>query len=137
MSEEETEIEEQGRVEQSVEEVEERVDDILESLDTNIDRLLAEALDTRARAAVYVGLRKKGEADEEAIAEQTGLYPGKVENTLESLADDGIVEETPTGWRAISPTDLVRKVPDQIGGFIDDLLQRESDEDVAADIDVD
>ncbi len=125
----EPEIEEKsGRVEQATEEVEERVDDVLDSLNTNIDDLLAEVLETRSRAAVYVGLRKSGEADAEDVAEQTGLYPDKVENTIEELADEGIVEETSSGYKAISPTELARKVPERIGEAIEGLLQREDEE---------
>lgn len=126
---EEPEIDESsGRVEQATEEVEERVDEVLDSLNTNIDDLLAEVLETRSRAAVYVGLRKAGDASAEDVAEQTGLYPDKVENTLEELEDEGIVDETPSGYEAISPTELVRKVPERIGETIERLLQREDDE---------
>lgn len=132
MSEEPEIGEESGRVEQATEEVEERVDEVLDSLNTNIDDLLAEVLETRSRAAVYVGLRKAGEASPEEVAEQTGLYPGKVENTIEELEDEGIVEETPSGYEAISPTELVRKVPERIGEAIEGLLQRDDETELDA-----
>jgi len=107
------------------ERVEERTDEVLESVDDNVDRLLSEILDTRARVAAYVGLRKKGTATPEEVAEETGLYPDKVERVLEDLEEDEIAEKAVGDgdeYRAVSPTELVRRVPESVGGWLSDLI---------------
>ena len=105
--------------------VEERTENVLDSVDENVDRLLSEILDTRSRVAVYVGLRQKGTATPDEVAEETGLYPDKVERVLEDLEDEEVVErtsETDDEYKAISPTELVRRVPESVGGWLSDLI---------------
>lgn len=115
----------EGRIEDVQKDVEEQLDEGLDFVNDTVDELLAEILDTRARVTVYVGLEKLGEASAEEVAEETGLYPKTVEKTLEGLAEDEIVEQIgDDAWASISPTDLVRKVPDRIGGWLEDLLDR-------------
>jgi predicted transcriptional regulator len=127
---EEVQEEVEGRLDEVQEDVEEQLDESLEFLNDTVDDLLAEILDTRARMTVYVGLEKLGEATAEEVAEETGLYPKTVENTLQDLEDDDIVEQVgEDDWASISPTDLVRKLPDRIGGWLEDLIDRGADED--------
>ena len=116
------------RVEEQRERVEERAEEVLGSVDDNVDRLLSEILDTRARVAVYVGLREQGGGTPDEVAEVTGLYPDKVESVLDELEDDEIVESTGDEYEAISPTELVRRVPDRVGEWLDDLLPRGGDD---------
>ncbi|MFP4188646.1 MAG: helix-turn-helix domain-containing protein [Halobacteriales archaeon] len=123
------------RVEEQRERVEERAEEVLESVDDNVDRLLSEILDTRARVAVYVGLREKGGASVDEVSEVTGLYPDKVEGVLDDLKDDGIVEVESGEYKAISPTELVRRVPERVGEWLEDVLPRSGD-DETTDIDV-
>lgn len=123
------------RVEEQRERVEDRAEEVLESVDDNVDRLLSEILDTRARVAVYVGLREQGGGSVDEIAEVTGLYPDKVEGVLDDLKDDGIVEVESGEYTAISPTELVRRVPDRVGEWLEDVLPRGGDSETT-DIDV-
>lgn len=116
------------RVEEQRERVEERAEEVLESVDDNVDRLLSEILDTRARVAVYVGLREEGGGTPDEVAEVTGLYPDKVEGVLSDLEDDEIVESDGDEYEAISPTELVRRVPDRVGEWLDDVLSRGGDD---------
>ena len=107
------------------ERIEEQTDEVLESVDDNVDRLLSEILDTRSRVAVYVGLRKKEIATPEEVAEETGLYPDKVERVLEDLEEDEIAERVGVEgdeYEAVSPTELVRRVPESVGGWLSDLI---------------
>lgn len=143
MTDEETESDESGgridEVEETVEEqrerVEERAEEALGTVDENIDRLLSEVLDTRGRVAVYVSLRNNGGGTAEDVAEASGLYPDKVESVLEDLEGDDIVEEDEDGvYTAISPTELVRRVPEDIGEWLESALQRSSDDDEPEDI---
>lgn len=124
------------RVEEQRERVEERAEEVLESVDDNVDRLLSEILDTRARVAVYVGLREQGGGTVDEIAEVTGLYPDKVEDVLDDLSDDDIVEVESGEYTAISPTELVRRVPDRVGEWLEDVLPRGGDDDDTTDITV-
>ncbi len=125
------------RVEEVEERVEERAEEVLESVDDNVDRLLSEILDTRARVAVYVGLREADGATPDAVAEETGLYPDKVERVIDDLQDDDIVEDAGEGvYEAVSPTELVRQVPDRVGEWLDDVLSRGDDEEETTDITV-
>ena len=123
------------RVEEQREKVEERAEELLDSVDDNVDRLLSEILDTRARVAVYVGLREEGGGSVEEVSEATGLNPDKVEAVLDDLRDDGIVEVESGEYKAISPTELVRRVPDRVGEWLEDVLPRGND-DETTDIDV-
>jgi predicted transcriptional regulator len=121
---EETVEEAEDRAEEIEERVEGRTEEFLDSVDDNVDRLLSEILDTRSRVAVYVGLRKKEEATPEKVAEETGLYPDKVERVIEDLEEEDIVEKTADGetYKAVSPTELVRRVPESVGGWLSDLI---------------
>jgi len=122
-------------VEEQRERVEERAEEALDTVDENIDRLLSEVLDTRGRVAVYVSLRNNDGGTAEDIAEASGLYPDKVESVLEDLGEDDIVEEHEEGvYTAISPTELVRRVPEDIGEWLEGALQRSSDDEDPEDI---
>jgi len=120
----------EDRAEDIEERVEERTEDVLDSVDENVDRLLSEILDTRSRVAVYVGLRKNNKATPEEVAEETGLYPDKVKRVIEDLEDEEIVEKDvgANEYKAVSPTELVRRVPESVGGWLSDLI-RSGDED--------
>jgi len=126
----------EDRVEEVEERVEERAEEVLDSVDDNVDRLLSEILDTRARVAVYVGLREADGATADDVAEHTGLYPDKVEGVIGDLQDDGIVEEDGKEYAAVSPTELVRQVPDRVGEWLDDILSRGGDDEETTDITV-
>jgi len=133
----------EDRAEEIEESVEERAEGVLDSVDENVDRLLSEILDTRSRVAVYVGLRQKGTATPDEVAEETGLYPDKVERVLEDLEDEEVVErtsETKNEYKAISPTELVRRVPESVGGWLSDLIgsgdEEEEEIDKTTEIDV-
>lgn len=120
------------RADEIGERVEERTEDVLDSVDENVDRLLSEILDTRSRVAVYVGLRKKERATPDEVAEETGLYPDKVERVLEELEDEEVVEKVAADsdeYKAISPTELVRRVPESVGNWLSDLIRSGDDED--------
>ncbi len=113
------------------ERIEEQTDEVLDSVDENVDRLLSDILDTRSRVAVYVGLRKKETATPEEVAEETGLYPDKVERVIEDLEDDEIAERAGIEgeeYEAVSPTELVRRVPESVGGWLSDLITPGSEE---------
>jgi len=123
-------VEAEGVESEGVEErVEERAEEVLDSVDDNVDRLLSEILDTRARVAVYVGLREKDGAEPDEVSEVTGLYPDKVDAVLDELEDDDIVEQDGDEYGAISPTELVRRVPDRVGEWLDDTLRSSGDDD--------
>lgn len=138
---EETVEEQREKVEDTVEEqrerVEETVEDGLDAVNDGVVDVVSAVLDTRARADVYVALRKLGEADAEEIAEETGLYPKKVEEVLDSLEDDEIVETRYIGedkvYEAVSPTNLVADLPgrivDRIRGIVESDDEVENDED--------
>lgn len=127
---EETVEEAEDRAEDIEERVEERTENFLDSVDDNVDRLLSEILDTRSRVAVYVGLRKNEKATPEEVAEETGLYPDKVERVIEDLEDEEIVERAPGAneYKAVSPTELVRRVPESVGGWVSDLIRSGDEE---------
>jgi|GEM_PF-1593614 DNA-binding transcriptional ArsR family regulator len=128
---EETVEEQRERVEETVEDVEETVeetvDEGLETVDDAVVDVVSAVLDTSARADVYVALRKLGEADADEVAEETGLYPDKVDAVLGELEDDGVVETETVGedtvYTAVSPTELVVDVPsrvvDRVRGFVE------------------
>jgi vacuolar-type H+-ATPase subunit H len=120
---EETAEEAEEQAEEIGERVEESAESFLDSVDDNVDRLLSEILDTRSRVAVYVGLRQKEEATPDEVAEETGLYPDKVERVLEELEDEDVVETAGGGrYAAVSPTELVRRVPESVGGWLSDII---------------
>jgi DNA-binding transcriptional ArsR family regulator len=119
---EDTVEEQREKVEDTVEEqrerVEETVEDGLDAVNDGVVDVVSAVLDTRARADVYVALRKLGEADVDEVAEETGLYPKKVEEVLEGLVDDEVVETSYIGeeevYEAVSPTDLVADLPGRL-----------------------
>jgi len=104
--------------------VEERMGDALESVDKSLDSLLYEILETRSRVAVYVGLRKKDGADLKGVVEETGLAPDKVEKVVKELEDEDVIDSVDDEYHAISPTALVRRVPDRVGSWIDSTIRR-------------
>ncbi|MFP4174197.1 MAG: helix-turn-helix domain-containing protein [Halobacteriales archaeon] len=128
---EETVEEQREKVEEAVEDVEETVeetvDEGLEAVDDAVVDVVSAVLDTSARAEVYVALRKLGEADADEVAEETGLYPDKVDAVLDDLEEDGVVETETVGedvvYTAVSPTELVVNVPgrvvDSVRGFVE------------------
>ena len=126
---EETEEEEESRIEETVEEVEDTVEDQRERVEETVEDgldvvndgvvdVVSAVLDTSARADVYVALRKLGEADAEEVAEETGLYPKKVEEALDDLEEDEVVETEVVGegvvYTAVSPTEVVSKIPGRV-----------------------
>ncbi|MFB6283284.1 MAG: hypothetical protein ABEK59_05020 [Halobacteria archaeon] len=111
-----------GRVDEAREDVEERLDGAVDSVNSNIDTVLSEVLETRARVSVYVGLRKIDDATVDELAKETGLYPEKIEKTLAGLKNDDIVDEKGDKFSAISPTQLVRKVPNKVGDYIENVI---------------
>lgn len=115
------------RVEEATEDarenLEDAVEDALETVDDNVVDVGSQVLDTTARADVYVALRSIDGGDAEAVAEQTGLYPDKVEEVLEALEDDGVVEESAGEYTAVAPTELVRVVSDRITETVNDLVE--------------
>jgi len=132
---EETIEEQRETVEEAVEdvseEVESRLDEGLEAVDGAVVEVLSAVLDTGARADVYVGLRKLGEADGDEVAEETGLYPDKVAAVLDDLEEDGVVETDTVGddtvYTAVSPTELVVDTPSRLADRVRGLVESEDD----------
>lgn len=139
---EELEEEAESRIEETVEEVEDTVEDqrerVEETLEDGLDAVndgvvdvVSAVLDTGARADVYVALRKLGEADVEEVAEETGLYPKKVEETLSGLEEDEIVELDVVGdevvYKAVSPTEVVFKIPGSIVNRVRGIVESNGD----------
>lgn len=131
-------IEEQReRVEEATEEaretIEERVEDGLDAVNENLIDVLSTALETGTRADVYVALRGLDEASADEIAEDTGLYPEKVEEALASLEEDEIVTSEEVGgetfYQAIAPTELVATLPRRLGDRISELFDVEPEDD--------
>ena len=125
-----------GEVEDTVEDqrerVEETVEEGLDAVNDGVVDVVAAALDTSARADVYVALRKLGEADAEEVAEETGLYPKKVEETLADLEDDEIVETELVGedvaYTAVAPTEVVFKIPGSIVNRVRGIVESNGEE---------
>lgn len=109
-------------VEDRAEDVGRRLDSLLDAVDDSVSRLLAEALDTDTRVAVYVTLRKIDGGTAEEVAEESGLYPGNVESVLEELRDDGVVERGEDGYAAVPPTRLVTSFPGLVANRISDAV---------------
>lgn len=145
---EELEEEDEGRIEETVEEVEdtvedqrerveETVEDGLEAVNDGVVDVVSAVLDTTARADVYIALRKLGEADTEEVAEETGLYPKKVEETLDDLEEDEVIETEVVGeevvYTAVSPTEVVSKIPgrvvDRVRGIVESNGEETDEED--------
>jgi len=139
---EETLDEVEETVEEQRERVEETLDEGLEAVNDGVVEVVSAVLDTGARADVYVALRKLGEADVDEIAEETGLYPEKVSDTLEGLVEDEVVETVEVGddeaYTAIAPTNLVTNLPkrlaDRVRGFVESV-EEEVEEGVQGDDD--
>jgi len=140
---EEIEEEEESRIEETVEEVEDTVEDQRERVEETVEEgldvvndgvvdVVSAVLDTSARADVYVALRKLGEADAEEVAEETGLYPKKVEETLDDLEEDEIVETEVVGeevvYTAVSPTKVVSKIPGRVVDRFRGIVESNSEE---------
>ncbi len=111
-----------GDVEERAEDVGERLDRLLDAVDDSFSRLLAEALDTDTRVAVYVTLRKIDGGTVEEVAEESGLYPANVESVLEELRDDGVVERRDDVYSAAPPTRLVTSFPGLVASRIGDAV---------------
>jgi sugar-specific transcriptional regulator TrmB len=116
-------------VEDTVEEVEERVEEGLDVVDDAVVDVVSAVLDTGARADVYVALRKLGEADADEVAEETGLYPDKVEAVIDDLEEEGVVEAATVGedevYTAVSPTQLVFDAPGRLVDRVRGLVESE------------
>lgn len=130
-------IEEQReRVEEATEDaretVEEQIEDGLDTVNQNVVDALSLVLDTGARADVYVALRGLDEATIDEIAEQSGLYPEKVEETLDQLEDDEVVTSDTVGgetfYEAVAPTDIVRTLPSRLSDRVSDVFDVETDD---------
>lgn len=119
------------RVEEATEDarenIEEALDDALATVDDNVVEVGSQVLDTTARADVYVALRSLDGGDAEEVAQQTGLYPDKVEDVLEALEDDGVVEESAGEYTAVAPTELVRVVSDIVTETVNDIVENGRD----------
>ena len=116
---------EQSRVKEAKEKVEDKTKEGLESVDNAVDKVLGDVLDTQNQATVYISLRKLGGGTAEEIASESGLTEATVENTLEGLKQNDIVKKDGEGYRAVAPTELVRKAPERFGDLIDELINRE------------
>jgi predicted transcriptional regulator len=128
--------ESRGRVEDNVEEAKETVEDTLEkgvdSVDSTLVDLLSSFLDTETRAKVYLYLRKRGEATSEEIAEDTGLYPSTVRESLSDMYQEGIVERrkkqtqgagnNPYVYQAVQPSELARRFSERVEDRLNQLF---------------
>jgi len=127
--------EQRERVEETVDDVEETVEDTLdeglEAVDDAVVDVVSAVLDTSARADVYVALRKLGEADADEVAEETGLYPDKVDAVLDDLEEDGVVETETVGedtvYTAVSPTQLVLDTPGRLVDRVRGIVEGDED----------
>ncbi|MDZ7687823.1 MAG: helix-turn-helix domain-containing protein [Halobacteriales archaeon] len=128
---EETVEEVEGTVEEGRERVEETVEEGLDAVNDGVVDVISAVLDTGARADVYVALRKLGEADTDEIAEETGLYPKKVEEVLEGLEDDEVVEKNFVGedevYEAASPTEVITNIPGRLVDRVRGLVESNGD----------
>jgi len=129
---EETVEEVEGTVEEQRERVEETVEEGLDAVNDGVVDVISAVLDTGARADVYVALRKLGEADVEEIAEETGLYPKKVEEILEGLEDDEVVETHFVGedevYEAASPTEVISNIPGRLVNRVRGIVESNDEE---------
>jgi len=114
-------------VEETLDEVEETVEEGLDLVNDGLVDVVSAVLDTRIRAEVYVALRKLGEAGVDEVVEETGLYPKKVENTLEGLVEDEVVESVEVGdeevYTAVSPSNLVIEFPERLADSVRDFVE--------------
>ncbi|MFP4632581.1 MAG: helix-turn-helix domain-containing protein [Halobacteriales archaeon] len=118
------EVTEEARenIEEARDNLEETFEDTLDTVNDNLVDVGSQILDTRARTDVYVALRALEGGDVDEVAEESGLYPGKVEEVLEELVEDEIVTEDDGEYTAVGPTELVRVLPRRITDRISDLL---------------
>ncbi len=72
--------------------IDDRIREGVNTLDNNLIDLLAGFMETETRAKVYLYIRKRGEATSDEIAEDTGLYPSTVRETLSDLYSEDIVD---------------------------------------------
>lgn len=129
--------EQRERVEEATEDaretIEEQIDDGLDAVNENLIDVLSNVLETRTRTDVYIALRGLGEASADEIAEETGLYPEKVEEVLEGLAEDEIVETDEVGgetfYTAIAPTEFVATLPRRLGDRVSEFFDVDADDD--------
>lgn len=115
---------ENGEEGDRLEAVEGNVEDALETVDSRLDSLLYEILETESRVAVYVGLRKQGSAEVDEVVEETGLSPDKVETVLDDLEGEDVVDSAEGEYFAVSPTSLVRRVPNRVGNWMEDIISQ-------------
>ncbi|MFB6283735.1 MAG: helix-turn-helix domain-containing protein [Halobacteria archaeon] len=116
--------------------LDEKVQQGVESFDKGLIDLLSGFLDTETRAKAYLYLRKRGEATSEEIAEDTGLYPSTVRETLSDLYQEGVVERrkkqtggagnNPYIYTAVPPSDLAKRFSDRVEDRLNTLFNLDS-----------
>ncbi len=109
----------EDELEKATEEMRDQIRSGLDTVNENFVDVLSRLLQTPARTQVYVSLRRLGEANSEQIAEDTGIYPDKVEKILNEFEDDGIAKKTNSGYTAHPPTDAVKQLRDRINNAIE------------------
>ncbi|MDY6779587.1 MAG: helix-turn-helix domain-containing protein [Halobacteria archaeon] len=116
--------------------IDEKIKESVDSVDTGLVELLSSFLETETRSKVYLYLRKRGEATSEEIAEDTGLYPSTVRETLSDLYQEGIVERrkkqtegagnNPYVYTAIPPSNLAQKFSERVEERLNKLFNLDS-----------
>lgn len=122
----------EDEVEEARESIGERLEESVDQLDSGLIDLLAGFLDTETRAKVYLYLRQRGEATSEEIAEDTGLYPSTVRETLSDLYGEGIVERrkketsgagnNPYVYTAVPPSELAKRFSERVEEQLNQLF---------------
>ncbi len=116
--------------------LEEEADKAVEGFDQGIVDLLSWVLDTETRARIYVYLRKQPGSTSEEIAEETGLYPSTVRESLAELHEEEKVTRekresagagnNPYEYTAIAPSELVGSIVDQVQGELNTVFNLDS-----------
>lgn len=110
------------------EKLEKNADRAIEQFDEGVIDLLSWTLETETRARIYIYLRQQPGSTSDEIAAGTGLYPSTVREALAALHEDEIVERgkresdgagnNPYEYSAISPSDLVSDMLDDVQGYL-------------------
>ncbi len=111
----------------SMDEIEDKVDDVDDRVTDTMVGLFSEMFEVRSDFNVYIALRELETGTVEDIAEKTGLYPKKVENILDDLEERGIVESFSDGEGtkySVVPTfqiaaNISEKMSEGIGKILD------------------
>ncbi len=114
------------------EKLEQEADKAIEQFDEGVVDLLSWILETETRARIYIHLRQQPDSTSDEIAEGTGLYPSTVREALAALHEDETVMRdkrksdgagnNPYEYSAISPSDLVGDVIDDVQGQLNAVL---------------